>query len=662
MDPKELRYRADIDGLRAIAVLAVVLFHAFPDLLPGGFVGVDVFFVISGYLITRIIEENIQSGTFSLRTFYARRINRLFPALLVVLSSLYLLGWLVLFADEYRSLGTHMVASSLFASNILLGWEIGYFDPDVSSKPLLHLWSLGVEEQFYIAWPLVLVLAAKWRCNTKLIITVAGALSLGLSLHQTRTDAVAAFYSPLTRAWELLLGALLTRMSFVPPTTEFFSGAVKDATRSLLACAGCMLIIVSCSAFQPAHFFPGWRALVPTFGAAFVIAAGPKAWLNRKVLANPVLVGLGLISFPLYLWHWPLLSFGHILLPGVLPLQARCNLVALSFILAVLTYRFIEFPLRSRPISRSRIALLCIGLCCLGALGFWTVCKEGFHTRAQIALGKQGAKRYPYKHSCEAVTKAPYRDDWCHPGNTDAAPEVLLLGDSFSNAYASTLAKLSEKQPFTFQQFGRGQCPMLLGYGPAVCRELLDAVLNSVERSKLHTVILALDWSAYVQGKDYTLMRSTAQPESAENFASALKATVDFWHTSGKRVVLFYSPPQGLDHRYCARRYKAGSFDSAMCSQSLAQALAHDRDYRQVLTRILAGNLGITYFDPFPYFCEQGTCSVISAGKILYEDYFREPGSPEVSRSHLSDAGAVMLAERGEYELIERVLMPMRMP
>ncbi len=662
MDSKELRYRADIDGLRAIAVLAVVVFHAFPDLLPGGFVGVDVFFVISGYLITNIIEKNMQSGTFSLRSFYARRINRLFPALLVVITSFYLLGWLVLFADEYLSLGTHMVAASLFASNVLLGWEIGYFDPDVSAKPLLHLWSLGVEEQFYIVWPLVLVLAAKWRCNTTLIVAVTGVLSLGLNLHQTRTDAIAAFYSPLTRAWELLLGALLTRMTFASSTTEAPFRGVKEASRSLLALAGCGLIVIACSTFQPEHFFPGWRALVPTFGAAFVIAAGPTAWLNRKVLATPALVGLGLISFPLYLWHWPFLSFGHILAPGVLPLHTRCNLVLLSFMLSVATYRFIECPLRTRPISRSRIALLCIGLCCLGFVGFWTVRQEGFHGRAQISLLKQGAKRYAYKHSCEAVTKAPYRDDWCHPGNTDSAPEVILFGDSFSNAYASTLAKLSEKHPFTFQQFGRGQCAMLLGYGPTVCRELLDAVLTSVDRSKLHTVILALDWSAYVHGKDYTMMRSTAQPESAEDFETALRATVDFWLTTGKRVVLFYSPPQGLDHRYCVRRYRGGSFDTAMCSQPLAQAVAHDRDYRQALARILAGNPGIIHFDPFPYFCEQGTCSVVSGDKILYEDYFRDPGSPEVSRSHLSDAGAVVLAERGEYELIKRVLKPMRMP
>jgi peptidoglycan/LPS O-acetylase OafA/YrhL len=154
-------YRADIDGLRAVAVLAVVIFHAFPELLPGGFVGVDVFFVISGYLITGIIRQSLERGTFSLRTFYARRINRLFPALLVVVTSFYVLGWFVLLADEYRSLGIHMLAASLFGSNYLLAWETGYFDPDVASKPLLHLWSLGVEEQFYIFWPLLLILASR---------------------------------------------------------------------------------------------------------------------------------------------------------------------------------------------------------------------------------------------------------------------------------------------------------------------------------------------------------------------------------------------------------------------------------------------------------------------------------------------------------------------
>ncbi len=662
MNSNDSKYRADIDGLRAIAVIAVVLFHAFPEVLPGGFVGVDVFFVISGYLINGIIEQSIRKGTFSLRTFYARRINRIFPALLVVIASFYLLGWLVLFADEFRSLGGHIVAASLFGSNFLLMWEIGYFDPDVTLKPLLHLWSLGVEEQFYIVWPLTMILAARWRCNTTLVITLIGALSFGLNLHLIRTDAIAAFYSPLTRAWELLLGALLTRITFVSAVLEVPTQKMGAATRSLLALAGCGFIIMACCIFRPDYFFPGWRALVPTLGTAFVIAAGPTAWLNRNVLANPALVGLGLISFPLYLWHWPFLSFGYILASGSPPLEARFNLVALSFILALATYRFVERPLRSRAISRSRIALLCLGLCCLGSVGFWTVREDGLRDRTQISLLKQGGKRFSYRHSCEAITKAPYRDDWCHPGNTDTAPDVVLLGDSFSNAYAPTLARLSEKHPFTFKQFARGQCAMLLGYGPRVCQELLDAVLNSLDRSKLHTVILALDWRAYVHGKDYTMMRSAALPDPAEAFEAALKATVDFWQSSGQRVVLFYSPPQGLDPRQCSRSYKNGAFDSTVCSQPLAQAITNDDGYRQALTNILTSTSDITYFDPFPYFCEQDTCTVMNGSDVLYEDFFKNPSKPKLSWSHLSEAGAVLLADKGEHELVARVLKPMKIP
>jgi peptidoglycan/LPS O-acetylase OafA/YrhL len=653
MDSKEPTYRADVDGLRAVAVLAVVVFHAFPELLPGGFVGVDVFFVISGYLITGIIVASIEKGTFSLRTFYARRINRLFPALLVVITSFYLLGWLVLLADEYQSFGSHMVAASLFGSNVLLSREIGYFDPDVAAKPLLHLWSLAVEEQFYIVWPLLLIFVAKQGCKAALFMIGIGALSVGLNLYQTYNDELEAFYSPLTRAWELLLGAFLTRVSISSPATVRLLG---DRGRSLLALLGLMLIILACGTFRPDHFFPGWRAFVPTVGTALVITAGPTAWLNRRVLATPVLVGIGLMSFPLYLWHWPFLSFGHILTSGATTLETRLNLVALSFILAFGTYRFIERPLRTRTISCLRIALLCVGMGCLGALGLVTVKEGGFRERGGISVLKAGEKRFPYRHSCEEITKASFRDDWCHPGNTNGAPQVILLGDSFSNGYASTFLRMSEKHPFTFKQFARGQCPLLFGYGPKPCREILEAVVTSLDRSKLHTVVLALDWRAYVYGKEYMFMPGRPPPESARSFETALRTTIDFWHTAGQRVVLFYSPPQGIDPRQCGRRYKDGKLDTAMCSQSLAQAIEQELDYRNTLLRIVKDLQNVVFFDPFPYFCEQGSCTVLSGRDLLYRDFVRHPTRPWLTSSHLSQAGAVLLADKAGDDIAALIL------
>ena len=209
VNPSHASYRPDIDGLRAIAVLSVVLFHGFPQIFKGGFIGVDIFFVLSGYLISRIIFEQLNQGRFNFLDFYARRIKRIFPALLIVLAVAYLAGWFTLLADEYGQLGQHIAAGAAFISNFVLWGEAGYFDNSSHTKPLLHLWSLGIEEQFYIVWPLLLWLAAKLRFSLFALTVILAGLSFYLNVNGKKSDAVATFYSPQTRIWELLLGSSL---------------------------------------------------------------------------------------------------------------------------------------------------------------------------------------------------------------------------------------------------------------------------------------------------------------------------------------------------------------------------------------------------------------------------------------------------------------------
>ena len=319
------KYRPDIDGLRAIAVLAVIGFHASPSLIPGGFIGVDIFFVISGYLISTIIMNNLERSSFSFVEFYIRRINRIFPALFIVLFTCYIFGWFVLLPDEYKQFGKHVAGGAGFVSNFMFWIESGYFDNAAKTKPFLHLWSLGIEEQFYIIWPLLLWIAWKQRLNLLIITLLVMLISFALNITRVNSEHLdAAFYSPQTRFWELLVGSVLAYFNLhkqayyskltlleawfdkrVGPLIYLHQSNPKNTLLNLLSFLGATLILISILLISKENSFPGWWALMPTAGAFLIILAGNKAWLNRAVLSHRSFVWFGLISFPLYLWHWP---------------------------------------------------------------------------------------------------------------------------------------------------------------------------------------------------------------------------------------------------------------------------------------------------------------------------------------------------------------------
>jgi peptidoglycan/LPS O-acetylase OafA/YrhL len=367
-------YRPDVDGLRAIAVLPVIAYHAFPRLLPGGFVGVDIFFVISGFLISSIILKGLNDGRFSFLEFYGRRIKRIFPALIVILATCLPLGWMILFPDELRGLGKHTAAAAAFAYNIVAWSEIGYFDPDSVTKPFLHLWSLGVEEQFYAVWPLVLVLAFRWRAAVPWVVGTLLLASFALNIALIDQRPVETFYFPVTRLWELATGSLLacvvaskhsggSPVAPKPPKRRQVNG------RALLAWAALLGIGASVLLLDTRKAFPGWWALLPTLSATVLIATGPDTWLHRRLLAHRLPVFIGLISYPLYLWHWPLLSFAHIIEGGVPSVTTRLTLVGAGFVLAWLTYVAVEIPIRFRGRTGPRAIALASIMCLLGAMG-----------------------------------------------------------------------------------------------------------------------------------------------------------------------------------------------------------------------------------------------------------------------------------------------------
>lgn len=368
----EPEYRPDIDGLRAVAVLSVVAFHAFPDLLPGGFAGVDVFFVISGFLITSIILKGLDRGSFSLLDFYGRRIRRILPALLLVLLAVLAIGWFLLFGGEYRVLGKHVAGATAFLSNFVYWGESGYFDGDAKTKVLLHLWSLGIEEQFYLVWPALLILVSRFRRGIAGAIVVTIVVSFAANLYLTGRAPAEAFYSPLSRAWELMVGGALASLA----ARGWKWPAAQAQVASL---AGFAFLIAGFLLLSQASAFPGWWALLPTLGAFLVISAGPDAALNRLVLANRAMVAVGLISYPLYLWHWPLLAFVRIVEAGPPTVGMQLAAVGVSFVAATASYILVERPIRQAGSGGSKAAFgLLGGTALVGIVGFLCYSTNGF--------------------------------------------------------------------------------------------------------------------------------------------------------------------------------------------------------------------------------------------------------------------------------------------
>ncbi|MEJ1165498.1 acyltransferase family protein [Variovorax sp. CCNWLW186] len=487
------KYRPDIDGLRAIAVASVVIYHAFPGVLPGGFIGVDIFFVISGFLISTILLQSQVAGDFSYRDFYARRIRRIFPALILVLLATLCFGWYMLLSDEFAQLGKQVTGGAAFFANFVFWADAGYFDTAAETKPLLHLWSLGIEEQFYIFWPVLLGVA--WRRRWPMIrvilaIAVVSFLVNVLTIHPFRT---AAFYSPASRFWELMVGGILACMRLKPAAPSRLRSHVQSFVGVGLLGLGLVMI-------RGDKAFPGWWALLPTLGAVSCIAAGPTGFLNKYLLSNRVMVWIGLISYPLYLWHWPLLAYARILSDGMPSLPVRAGAVVASVVLAWLTYRFVERYTRTRtsPGLLRWLAGLGIALVVVGLVVFSGVLQPRHH---DIRL----------QQISEAAADVGYYDDF---KNYELGRHLLyqvgkgsrkslLIGDSHVQQYgprAEELARTVPDKANTIYFATQGSCPPIPGvYADANigCAERRTAVLEFARSPEIDTVVIGGCWNCY---------------------------------------------------------------------------------------------------------------------------------------------------------------------
>lgn len=368
-------YRTEIDGLRAFAVLSVVAFHAFPNWINGGFIGVDIFFVISGFLITTHIFESLDNGQFSFTDFFGRRIRRIFPALILVMVCSLVFGWFVLLADEFNQLGKHIASAAAFVSNFIYAREFGYFDTSGELKPILHLWSLAIEEQFYIFWPFLLWLFWKLRQSLLLTTLIVMFTSFFVNIFWVERLPTEIFFWPFGRFWELLVGSILAWAKLYKACifstdafqainkrinlTYILSSSNKSGTTTFLG----IVILFSCICLiNKESPFPSYTAIFPVLGAVLVIIGGGSSYLAKIILSNKLAVWFGLISYPLYLWHWPILSYLHIIEDGILHRDKRILAVILAIFLAWITYQIIEKPIRFGGSKKSLRTIALSGL------------------------------------------------------------------------------------------------------------------------------------------------------------------------------------------------------------------------------------------------------------------------------------------------------------
>lgn len=613
-------YRADIDGLRAVSILLVVAYHAQPWLVSGGFVGVDIFFVISGFLITRIILTQAQAGTFSSLGFYARRVRRIFPALIVVLAVTYLIGWFVLLPDGFALLGKSTAAGVAFVSNLFQLRQTGYFAPDAAENPLLHLWSLGIEEQFYIFWPLLLVLLfgskrRRFRMTAIAVVSFAVGLTIFLGYKEW------SFYSPISRAWELLAGAIVAN-HLVEGREEKTLPRLPFAD-DLLASIGIVAIAGTAIALNKDSLFPGAFALLPVMGAVLIILA-PNSALNRVLLSSRPMVLIGLVSYPLYLWHWPLLSYLAILRNGVPNVLEIWATVAVAFVLAWLTFRFVEIPLRRRPNAVPRLSL---ALLAVGTIGAVTAIGSGFGFRFPAEIRDiamiPAQSNAGFRNECFLEGPGARQQGNCiEPG---AKPLLFLWGDSTAAALYPGLKKAEETIPFRLAQFTSAGCAPILAAG-GVCDALNDRVFEFVKSSHPEIVLLHAMWDP--QFHNFPKLGETVARLKALNIPRiVILGPVPVW----KRTL-----PLSLVNAYRFRHVVAERIASGVTGAGSDEQM-----------RAFSQTAGVEYISAWRVFCDAEGCLTRlgpRAEDVVTTDIV-----------HLSDAGSNFLLER-----IEGSLFPQR--
>ena len=616
-----MTYRPDVDGLRALAVIPVVLYHAGLTFFSGGFVGVDVFFVISGYVITRSLLKSLEQGTFSISDFYYRRIRRIFPALFFCFLLTWIAAWWVLLPPFFEEFSGSMASSALFVSNIYFWKTISYFNAQSDLMPLLHTWSLSVEEQYYIFMPVAMWVVFKFlRRHWNLCLWPVVIISFILSCYLVDKAPSANFYLLPTRAWELLLGAIVA----VNPRWSVKSLWGKH----LLGCLGLVLILVPVFLYDKSLPFPGYGALAPCLGAVFVIVAGRNlndkgnVPLTYRVLSFKPIVFIGLISYSLYLVHWPIIVF--VKYDRLMPLEYidMTSVIIASLLLATFSWRFVEQPFRRYQGENKTVVFIPAALLIMVSVsfGYWGYISGGFESRyPKFSLIESLEEASSAKTQC-FLMNAKNHKNWDSEECTlvegrDEGESVLLWGDSFSAHYAPGFKSLKSDISFKLFQYTSAGCPPILefrSFALPYCDEFNRSALDIIKEQNISKVILSAKWTDY---------------ESRGLFA--IKSTLDWLENNNVEYVLIGQSPQYvMDTSILEYRKGQGS------KNSVWQVL-YDPSINRELEEIAGKS---RFYDPMNIWCEGVICQFESDGVLLHSDYghYSKGGSKLVVRPILS--------------------------
>jgi len=652
-------YLFGVDGLRAIAVSLVLMFHAVPAAIPGGFIGVDVFFVISGFLITRLILTELEStGRVSLSSFYLRRARRLLPALAVVCVATFGLATVVLLPDDLLSFGNSLLATATFASNFYFNETTDYFSDPAHAKPLLHTWSLAVEEQFYLVWPILLALWWRYLPKKSLLIAIAviGLASFIHSDYTTRTDERFAFFMTSSRAWELLVGAALATLVKSPSRV---GRAVIEASGAL----GLAAIAASALWLSDQSRFPGQNALLTCFGAAGVILACHCRSLTATLLSAPPLRYLGRISYGVYLWHWPLLALAHYHWERTATPREAMVILALAVALAALTWHWIEQPLRygrsasiEGAVGPRRLLPYAALLSVLAAAGWGVALLEGLPSRLDAPAARiwqDLTSENPSRQSCDGTENINRNHDVCNLGvamGTPAQFDVLLIGDSNAEHLAELVSLYAKANGYSARQATRNSCSALLGQDRPSgspnnldrCREFQRQILRLIDlQQNLKHVFISHAWHRFdAASSDNGIGGRGNHSRAAADLSYFLEKTIRWLEHRGVAVTLVGPiplPPEllikcvisqiraGRDTDPCAIPRETLAIDPRVAEKTLkAVSLAHPR---------------VTLFLPTDAMCDEFKCQMAMDGVLLYRDV-----------AHLNRHGAEVLYRR----MIER--------
>lgn len=618
------RYRPEIDGLRALAVLPVVLFHADIAGFSGGFVGVDVFFVISGYLITRLIQDDIVRGKFSIQDFYERRARRIFPALFVMLGACAFFGAWLLYPQDYQRFAESLIAATFFVSSILFSTQTGYFAGAAEDKPLLHTWSLSVEELFYLAFPAVLILASRilgqrWLW---LLITLA-VTSFGASVAALLIDSYSpsAFYLLHYRAWELLLGSILAVAESRVKLQSNLEGWCANT--------GIALILVAMLTYSSATPFPGIAALLPCLGAAAVIHCGSRSRSGAlRLLRWKPFVFIRLISYSLYLWHWPLFVFFTDWAGRRATTTEALGLVLTSFLVALVSWQFVEKPFRGSRSKVSKKTLFAGTAAIMSALftvGLHGVVSEGWigrYDKAFVALYSARDDRDPRQQECLSPAENANGCDYGKPG---AMPTAVLWGDSHAAVYAVALGNLVAQRGDAIRVFTMWSCPPTTGWQITGQRWQTECA-NLQDRAAETIFTVPSIRSVFLAARFGQLPSITDREAALHAFAS----TVDSLLAAGKRVIIVYPVPEIPQGKGGAARLSVVSTPEgpALASQETDEFLNANRQAFHWLDE-LGEHDNLFRIYPHKALCDDEYCYAARNGVGFYFD-----------EHHLSLAGA----------------------